>query len=301
MLKINTVTIEGPDLSGKSTLYEALHEVTNFRWNIQDRSEFSMLCYAILYGRSDQSVWRSRLMDSINNMNNRVIVLLPTWDELERRYAVRGDEKQSIEGLRKLYDIFSYEAEKLSVYSTVFVISGNASTEELVNFCVENFIKTEDYSTRDVCLDILNHVNDAPNQECTPIKFDLDLTGTWDQVDPEIMNHDSESKYYRRILSSVLSNIDCELIGHNDYNLPQDVWSTRRFIFVNDSCISLIHTMPREDEVNIHVVCRSSNVLNVFRHDLNFLHYMSSRICDRLSALEKSCTLRVTMHSAHIP
>ena len=55
MLKINTVTIEGPDLSGKSTLYEALHEVTNFRWNIQDRSEFSMLCYAILYGRSDQS------------------------------------------------------------------------------------------------------------------------------------------------------------------------------------------------------------------------------------------------------
>jgi hypothetical protein len=301
MLSINTITIEGPDLSGKSTLYESLHESTNFRWNIQDRSEFSMLCYSILYARPDQDVWRSRLIDSINNLNNRIIVLLPTWDELERRYAVRGDERQSIDGLRKLYDIFSHEAEKLSCYSTVFVIYGNPSTPEMVDFCTDSFIKTENCSIDDVSLDILNHVNEAPNQECSPVRFNLDLTGKLSDVDPDIMNHESESKYYRRILSGVLSNIDCELIGYNDDNLSQNAWSTRRFIFTNDSCISLIHTMPREDTVAIHVVCRSSNVFNVFRYDLNFLHYLSSRICDRLGAIEKSCMLRVTMNSAHIP
>jgi len=301
MLRINTITIEGPDLSGKSTLYESLHEVTNFRWNIQDRAELSMLCYSILYGRSDESLWRQRLMDSVNTLNNRIVVLLPTWDELERRYEIRGDERQSIDALRKLYEIFSHEVENLNSYSTVFAIYGNPSPEALVEFCTDSFIKAENCSIDEVSLDILNHVIKAPNQECTPVRFVLDLTGKLDNVDPDIMNHESESKYYRRILSGVLSNIDCELIGHNDYNLPQDAWTTRRFIFTNDSCISLIHTVPREDTVAIHVVCRSSNVYNVFQYDLRFLHYLSSRICDRLAAIEKSCMLRVTMNSAHIP
>ena len=52
MLRLNNVTLEGPDLSGKTTLFETIHSTTNYRWNIQDRSELSMLCYAEMYGRN---------------------------------------------------------------------------------------------------------------------------------------------------------------------------------------------------------------------------------------------------------
>ena len=48
---IEKIIIEGPDLAGKTTLFNKMHEISNFCWNIQDRSALSMLVYAKLYGR----------------------------------------------------------------------------------------------------------------------------------------------------------------------------------------------------------------------------------------------------------
>ena len=48
---IEKIIIEGPDLAGKTTLFSKIHELTQYRWNIQDRSALSMLVYAKLYDR----------------------------------------------------------------------------------------------------------------------------------------------------------------------------------------------------------------------------------------------------------
>ena len=101
--------LEGPDLVGKTTLYNKIHAMNGFKWNIQDRSTLSMLCYARLYGR-DVELYRSRLDNELNNLNNRMIILLPPFEILEERYHQRGDEIQDLTSLKKLYEIFSEEA-----------------------------------------------------------------------------------------------------------------------------------------------------------------------------------------------
>ena len=56
MIELDTITIEGPDLAGKTTLYNQLHRKTGYKWNIQDRSVLSMLCYSIFYNRGDDDI-----------------------------------------------------------------------------------------------------------------------------------------------------------------------------------------------------------------------------------------------------
>ena len=63
MLQIENITIEGPDLSGKTTLYNNIHKQTNYRWNIQDRSMMSMLAHAIFYDRASDIEKYKRLLE----------------------------------------------------------------------------------------------------------------------------------------------------------------------------------------------------------------------------------------------
>ena len=82
----NQLILEGSDLSGKTSLYNALHEITDFKWNIQDRSALSMLCYARLYGRPTERE-RARLQNELNNLNNRMILLLPPFSVIEEKIS----------------------------------------------------------------------------------------------------------------------------------------------------------------------------------------------------------------------
>jgi hypothetical protein len=57
LFELSDITLEGPDLAGKTTLYNKLHKETNFKWNIQDRAEISMAIYSEMYGRDDSNKW----------------------------------------------------------------------------------------------------------------------------------------------------------------------------------------------------------------------------------------------------
>ena len=111
MLRLNNITLEGPDLAGKTSVFDAIHEATSFKYNIQDRSELSMLCYAEMYGR-DTGIWHKRLRDRLNKLNDRMIVILPTIDAIFERYRWRGDEIQDQKSLRKLHSIFTKHIKK---------------------------------------------------------------------------------------------------------------------------------------------------------------------------------------------
>ena len=117
----HNLTLEGPDLSGKTTVYNLLHKKTGFSRNIQDRSCLSMLCYSILYDR-DVSKWRKNLYRELSNLNNRTVILLPDFLTLVKRYHRRGDEIQDLDSLEALYSIFSLESKKIADLPTVMLL-----------------------------------------------------------------------------------------------------------------------------------------------------------------------------------
>ena len=86
--KIHTVCIEGPDLSGKTSLYRELHKMSNFKWNIQDRAEVSMLAFSKYYKRDDEQRWKDTLADRLKDMNHRYVLMLPTKDLLTSRSLI---------------------------------------------------------------------------------------------------------------------------------------------------------------------------------------------------------------------
>ena len=69
--------------------------------------------------------------------------------------------------------------------------------------------------------------------------------------------------------------ISNELSGNNEYNRIESISNSRRFVYTDDSCISFIQLSIRNKKMDFHVVIRSSDVENIFPHDLKFLYYSS--------------------------
>ena len=44
-MRFYNISIEGPDCSGKTTLYNNLHKQINFKYNIQDRSWYYVIMF----------------------------------------------------------------------------------------------------------------------------------------------------------------------------------------------------------------------------------------------------------------
>lgn len=303
MLKIKNVTIEGPDLSGKTTLYNMLHQKSSFRWNIQDRSQLSMICYARQFSRGEEveSLWRMRLDEYLSTLNNRLIVLLPNLSVINKRYLTRGDEIQNLDSLYSLYEIFSDEVKRIESLPNVLVLRGDGS-EDLTNICYGWCAATENYELDKVASEVSASVEGSDTNEITPLSFSIAFENPESLLeDVGVLCYPPEEVYYANILHKVLKNIQDETAGKNDYNTPQNPFSTRRFIFTQDSCISLIHTMVRDKTMEIHVVCRSSDVINTFPYDLRFLSYLYGRVFQKINP--KGITrhnMRVTLNSAHI-
>jgi hypothetical protein len=300
LLETGNVTIEGPDLSGKTTLYNEIHRETGFQWNIQDRSTLSMLVYARLYNR-DVPKWRRKLRSELSNLNNRLILLRPSWNTVVQRYHHRGDEIQDRDSLERVYKLFQEEGDNILSLPTVIVpnLSG-ASSEEITHECCDSLRRLENVTPHRLGELVRDFVECSSSDEVSPIQFTVSDQWPFHLADRGIMSDPEEADYYDKIMVGVLDNIDRELRGENEYNKPQDL-TTRRFIFTQDSCISLIHTMFRNSILNVHAVCRSSDVVNTFTSDVRYLHYLSTVIHKKLN-LEETVPmhLHVRMHSAHV-
>ena len=48
--------IEGPDLSGKTTLIKNIHNKTDYRWHITDRSKISRMIFAEMFNRETKNL-----------------------------------------------------------------------------------------------------------------------------------------------------------------------------------------------------------------------------------------------------
>ena len=306
MVKLKNVTLEGPDLAGKTTLMSQIHKQTNNKYNIIDRSTMSALVYSIYYDRPNVKLLERQLRNELNNLNNRTILLMPEIDELGRRYNKRGDEIQRWADVIAIANIYETLIKKFGKFSTLKVIRSNKPLKEALAY-----LHT---SGKDIPQEVLLNAV-ASDDEAFPVRFEEDLGAGFMTRITDALDFESEREYYTKILSKMLTTITKENIGDNPYGKPQDPKTTRRYIYADDTCIALFHMMYRDGDrdknglinggrLNFYATLRSSDVVNIFEHDYKFLKYLCGE-CGKAIGLKdyeipEETTLSVTIHSAHI-
>ena len=302
MLELSEITLEGPDLSGKTTLYRNLHQETDFKWNIQDRAEISMAIYSEMYGRPDAEKWWSRVREKLLNLNHRYVILIPHEDLMLERFEARGDDMQDAESLVQLRKRFVKAASKLSKFGTCIIVSVTKRNQsDVKQEVLEALRDIESVNTFGLCMQVLRVANAFDNDEAAGLRFNIDLTD-FDSYDYDVLNYEKEREYYDRITRDYTEIVEREMMGDNEYGAPQDPRTTRRFVYTDSSCISYINTQVRDRCMTMRVVCRSSDVQNTFFYDISFLQILSLRIKE---ILIKTCEverviMNVRLDSAHI-
>ena len=294
---IDYIFLEGPDLSGKTTFYENVHKSSDYRWNIQDRSALSMLIHAKHYGR-DTFRHVEQLKSELYNLNNVMIILLPSWHEVARRFNLRGDPIQNITSLKKLYRLFTEASEELSVLPNVIVIESIAD-ELVVKYTVSKLLEYENASTKDIQLNCVNACMNSASKEVIGLNFTLYDNGDFEDIDENDLLYDKEVVYYDKIITEIKETIKNELDGLNQYE-RKETFESRRFIYNSDTCIALAHFLLRKESLDCKFFLRSSNVKDTLGYDLNFLKHMSRTIYDCLDADGRFCKMNIIINSGHI-
>jgi len=295
----NYLILEGPDLSGKTTFYNELHKASGYKWNIQDRSYLSMIIHANQYGR-DCSVYNENYNLELLNLNNRFVIMLPDFNDIVIRYSMRGDEIQSLDNIRSLYQDFKTHANKVQNLPNVMVLNTSDLLSNITRVYEQlNFIESANLPT--IARYVKSYASNSSGFEATPLSFTIYDDGSFEDARPDVMNHEKEREYYSEILSGVLKKIRDERTGLNPYGKPQTK-NSRRFIYCNTECISLIHASYRDTILDVHFVLRSSEVKTTFENDLEFLYYLTKMIYEELELESKkdAVRMRFNLNSAHI-
>ena len=299
---IDYIFIEGPDCSGKTTLYEMIHKASGYQWNIQDRSALSMLIHAKYYGRNTFN-HIEQLKRELYNLNNQMIVCLPDWKVVVDRFNKRGDPIQNLASLHKLYNLFAEAAEEFQHYPNVTVIR-SAVDASIVGSLINQYQSYESkpmQHMRDSMLQMLG--TSAANQwkEVLGLNFVHYDTGDFADIDEMMLMYEKEKEYYQKIENKVFKKIKAEMQGQNEYERKEGLES-RRFIYTDDSCISLAHFLIRDGCMDVKFFLRSSNVKDTLKYDLNFIKHISKEVfqyfkCDRQGDY---CKIEVLVNSGHV-
>ena len=299
---IDYIFIEGPDCSGKTTLYEMIHKASGYQWNIQDRSALSMLIHAKYYGRNTFN-HIEQLKRELYNLNNQMIVCLPDWKVVVDRFNKRGDPIQNLASLHKLYNLFAEAAEEFQHYPNVTVIRSVVDAS-IVGSLINQYQSYESkpmQHMRDSMLQMLG--TSAANQwkEVLGLNFVHYDTGDFSDVNQMMLNYKKEKEYYQKIESGIFDTIKKEMQGENEYKRKEGLES-RRYIYTDNSCISLAHFLIRDDHMDVKFFLRSSNVKDTLKYDLNFIKHLSRQVfqhfkCDRQGDY---CKIEVLVNSGHV-
>jgi hypothetical protein len=288
---IEKIIIEGPDLAGKTTLFNKMHEISKFRWNIQDRSALSMLVYAKMYER-DTFHLVENLKKELFNLNNQIILLLPPIEVLSKRFQKRGDPIQNLVTLRQLHKFFSEFAEEYQHLPNVTVVKKEIADLEYISI-VGRYLAMEQHTTihqfPNMCV---NAANTQDNKEVVGLRLTYFDDGQFTDVKPVLLEYEGEKEYYLKIREKLHYKM---MQNHTD---GQDS-SSRRIIYNDDSCISLAHFLIRDQMFDAKFFVRSSNVKDTLKYDINFIHFLTSQVYQHYHC-NQPAKIEVTLNSAHI-
>ena len=249
---IEKIIIEGPDLAGKTTLFNKIHEISKFRWNIQDRSALSMLVYAKMYKR-DTFHLIENFKKELFNLNNQIILLLPSIKVLSKRFQQRGDPIQNIITLGKLHKLFTEFEDEYGSLPNVTVIKKEIDDNSYKSI-VGRYLAIEQYTSihnfSDMCIYSASTQN---NKEVVGLRFTYFDDGKFTDIKEDLLLYEGEKEYYDKVETQLRGKM-----LHN-HTTNQDATS-RRIIYHDDSCISLAHFLIRDQIFDAKFFFRSSNV-----------------------------------------
>jgi hypothetical protein len=295
MIPVRYLILEGPDCSGKTSLYSELHKTSSFKYNIHDRSFLSMLCYARLYGR-DETEHRRNLEEELRNVNNYLVVLLPSESILVERLRDRGDEFQDDTSILRLRNIFEEEVERIQSLPNVLVMRHVFKLPIQASLVMRDLEKYANQTPKELGGSLRMWAQSSSNKETQlQVRFDLPL----DHDEHDILDDPHEGIYYKEILKSCVDTIRNEISGINPYGKPQDTCS-RRFFYSSDTCISSIHFMLRNNFLNVYCTLRSTDANKNGDIDLQFLSHISTHVPNLFGWSPKKIFLNVTFNSLHI-
>jgi len=295
-MRFLNINIEGPDCSGKTTLFNRLHKETNFKYNIQDRSCISMYVYAKMYEREDSSLWFDKILDDIKRLDTLYIILLPSEETVVRRLKKRGDEFQDENSILNVRSYFQNIAKMgFGHFPNVLVLEDKEDLEEKVDICLDFIEEMNEVPSGDLIKSIV--VNSGRNElvdvQC---KETVDISS----LDYRVLEFPQEKEYYEKMTNDIQNKIFKEFAGINQHNVPQK-HDSRRFIYTDDSCISMVHALFRQNRLNVSATFRSSNVITTLWADYEFLKILSVKIAEFMSLDESvPVDLTINIRSAHI-
>ena len=289
--------IEGPDCSGKTTLIKKIHELTNYKWHIHDRSQISRDIFARMYSRNLRFSKEDLHME-ISDLNNRFIFMLPDFSIIEERFNSRGDDiHDTISDIRNVYDCFVSSYQMYNGYPNITPCL-SVATPKQCEAIIASINTLEAYTLNNIAEHVKRFV-EFSSGESYPLQFTIYDDGKFNEASRDSMLYPSEADYYSGIYNDLHEKINKELRGENEYSRTQDITS-RRFVYASDSCISFIQVAIRNRVMDFHVVIRSSDTKNIFPHDLKFLYYLASTCYKRFVNTCSSVRMRFNLNSAHI-
>jgi len=275
-----------------------------------------MLVYAKQYNRQTGLLARG-LWDELTCLNNRFVFLLPTYSAIRERFLVRGDEFQDERSLEKLHNLFG-DHDWIGAFPNVTLLdnseTGLAALNEAVEQ-VESWIRAkEEYNLDEISDEVRRFVSMMPTGSPDDMRgYESQISLTFyddcrfEEVDPGILlhpddgGHPEEGEYYKRLRDDLISKIEAELDGLNEYEEKQ-TGRSRRFVHAEDTCISFMQVMFRNGVMDFHVVFRSTNVVKTFPSDLQFIYALAHDIHTTFGRLPpvRSVRFRVDVNSAHL-
>lgn len=296
-LPIKYVILEGPDCSGKSSLYSTLNKATQFKRNIKDRSFLSTLCYARLYDRNDVvEDLRDRLYEELCDINNYLIVLFPSVETLSQRLSSRGDDYQDRESLMKLRSIYEEELINLERLPNVMIVREDLDIMSLTDRCCKNILQYEQLTPAVLGSLTRMWTRLSKNSEVQArIRLILDPHFS----DEAVMDVEHEKEYYEEIMSQCNEIVRKEVAGENIYGIPQDL-SSRRFYYSSDTCISSIHFLNRGSRLKVIVTLRSTDSIKNGSADLRYLCHLSTSVARTNAWSPTRVELFVNYNSLHV-
>ena len=291
-MRFYNICIEGPDCSGKTTLFNKIHKATNFAYNIQDRSFVSMYVHSKFYGREDASFWYEKLFEDLKRLNTLYVIVVPKEEVLVRRIEKRGDNFQDSESIKHLREAFFTLARfRLSFLPNVIFTEGD-DTDIICEEVLTRLRVLETLKGGDLIRSFV--MNGFENEQ-----VDISLKDTVDinNLDYDVLKFPEEEAYYNKICEKFMTTIRKQLMGLDCQIQKHD---SRRFIYTDDSCISMVHALWRKNKLSVSATLRSSNVMNTLWADYEFLKILSYYIADELNVEDFPIELTVNIRSAHI-
>ena len=294
-MRFSNIILEGVDCSGKTKLYYEIHKQTGFAYNIQDRGSLSMYVHSVFYDRDDKHFWFKKVMEELKRLDTLYVVLLPKIETILERLEKRGDDFQDKESIQKLYDVF-YKTAKFGLgrdLPNVLIIE-DKEVEEKAEIVMQRLQSLEMSKAGDL---IKSLVVSSGRNELVDVSCKTDVIK--EGYDACALEFPPEKEYYSKIISKVCETIQKEFLGLNSVKMPQK-HDSRRFIYSDDSCISMIHFLWRDNALNVSATLRSSNVIKTLWADYEFLKYLSNRVAKEMQLGKCDIQLQLQIRSAHI-